>query len=302
MKVAKKLVITLLLISVIMTMLPLSATSNGVIAWGAADISGSDVRIRSGPGTTHSVLTHVNKGDTVVVVERTSSEWFKVNFHGTVGYISVPLLDRDRKAANFNAAGSISGSGVNMRERPDTSSIVLGTYDTGTTMSIIGINEGWYKVQYDSKTGYIRSDLMKVLDRSAAASAGISISSAPDPNRTLGQKIADYAVGFVGTKYVWAGASPSGFDCSGLTSYVYKQHGIKITRNASGQYRDNGVHVSRADLVAGDLVFFSNNGRSVTHVGIYIGDNKYVHASSSRVGVIISNLSNRTLFGAKRVI
>jgi peptidoglycan endopeptidase LytE len=67
-------------------------------------------------------------------------------------------------------------------------------------------------------------------------------------------------------------------------------------------YRDNGVHVNRSDLLPGDLVFFARNGRTVSHVGIYIGNGQFVHASGVRTGVIITNLSSRTLFGAKRVI
>jgi len=313
MNIAKRLVITLLLVTMIAVMIPFpspSATANGTIAWGAANITASGVRIRSGPGLDHSVLTHAGTGDIVVVVERTDSEWNKVNFHGTVGFISVPFLENRREAANFNKRGSVSGSAVNMRERPNTTSSILGSYGSGTEMSIIGINSGWYKVVHGDLTGYIRSDLMTVLSRGSgsgeAAAPRVTAISAPDPNLPLGHSIASFASGFVGHRYVRAGTSPAGFDCSGLVTYVLGQHGIRVTRNASGQYRDNGVHINKSDLVPGDLVFFSNNGgRSVTHVGIYIGEGKFVHASGTRVGVIISSLSSsyytRVWHGAKRV-
>ena len=300
MKIAKKLIITLLLVSIIATMLPLSVTANGSIAWGAANINGTGVRIRSGPGLDHSVLTHANRGDVVVVIEQTSSEWHKVNFNGTTGYISVPFLDNSRKAANFNASGTITGSTVNMRERPNTTSAVLASHKAGTEMKIIGINEGWYKVEHGGHTGYVRSDFMDVI-------SGSSGSSGQEAVKTLGQQIVDYALGYRGTRYLWGGSTPAGFDCSGFVSYVKKQFGISVKRTASSQYSDNGVHVSKSDLVPGDLVFFSNNGgRSVTHVGIYIGDGKFVHASNSRVGVTVSSLSSnyytRVWHGAKRVI
>ena len=304
---AKKLVVILLLASLCVTMMPLTASANNALAWGAANTVGNGVRIRSGPGLDDSVLTHVGKGEVMVILERTNSEWNKVNYQGTIGYTSVPLLDNARTIANFNAQGSISGGSVNMRAKPDISSSKLGTYSFGTVMNVIGLNEGWYKVEYGGNTGYVRSDLMQIVSRSAGSSGQSSSSgSAPDANLTLGQQIAEYACGFKGSKYVYGGMSPSGFDCSGLVTYVYKQYGISVTRNASGQYRDNGVHINKSDLYPGDLVFFSRNGNSVTHVGIYIGNNKFVHASGTRVGVIISDLGSayytRVWFGAKRIV
>jgi len=314
MKITRKLVVSILLVAIILSMVPLTALASRTVAWGAANVNGNGVRIRSGPGLSHDILTHVNQDDIVVILERTNSEWHKVNFHGTVGFISVPLLTRHREAANFRAGGRITGNMVNMRAEPNTSSASLGQHNTGTIMTIIGINNGWYKVEHGSNTGYVRSDLMDKVSQSEASSQQQSASSSasrpgqtaptsapPAANRTLGQQIADYAVSYVGTRYIRGGAGPGGFDCSGLVTYVLREHGIRVTRNASGQYRDNGTHISRADLVPGDLVFFSNNGQSVSHVGIYIGNDRFVHASSSRTGVIISVLSNRTLFGAKRV-
>ena len=144
---------------------------------------------------------------------------------------------------------------------------------------------------------------------SAAAPASTQVTPtapAPDPNLDLGQQIVDYALSFVGTKYVYAGASPSGFDCSGLVSYVYRQFGVSLTRSSAGQYRDNGSHIQRSELAPGDLIFTSSNGRTVTHVAIYMGDNKIVHSARSSGGVVIGNLNHdyytRTWFGAKRVI
>jgi len=292
--------------------MPESASASGAVAWGAANINGSGVRVRSGPSLDHSILAHANTGDIVVVVERTSSEWHKVNFHGTVGYISVPFLENRREAANFNKRGSVSGSNVNMRARPNTTSSILSSYIAGTEMSIIGINNGWYKVVHGGNTGYIRSDLMTVLNRGASATATIparaSAISAPDSSLPRGHSIAGYALNYVGYRYRWGSSSPAnGFDCSGLVTYVMRQHGIRVTRYSAGQFRDNGTHINRSDLVPGDLVFFSNNGgRSVTHVGIYIGEGRFVHASGSRVGVVVSRLDSanytRNWHGAKRVV
>ena len=307
MKTFSKIIASLILFAVITTMLPIIGSASGTIAWGAANVSGDNVRIRSGPGLTHDTIANVSLNEIVVIIRRTNSDWHEINYNGTTGYMSTQFLDRRREAANFSKKGSISGNSVNMREKPNTNSSVLSSHNTGVEMNIIGINNGWYKVTHNNQTGYIRSDLMTIISQSSSSnpggsSSGSSTSTAPPANRTLGQKIADTGKSFVGHRYVYGGSSPDGFDCSGFTSYVMRQHGIRISRTASAQYRDNGVSVNRSDLVAGDLVFFSSNGgRSITHVGLYIGDNKFVHASSSRTGVIISNLDSRGWYGAKRV-
>lgn len=300
MKRISKLIVILLIISISVSMMSgfaSASASDRKIAWGAANSGGDGVRVRSGPSLSSDVLTHAMKGDPIVIIERTNSEWYYVNYNGTVGYMSVPFLDRPRTVADFNAEGKVTGNGVNLRERPNTASSTLGAYDEGTAVSIIGLNEGWYKVCVNDKTGYIRSDLMTV-----TPSADRGSDAAP----SLGRQIADFALGLKGSKYVAGGASPSGFDCSGFTYYVYKQFNITLTRNSAGQYRDNGTHIAKSELLPGDLIFSSNNGSTVTHVGIYVGDNKMVHAQTSATGVVVSRIDigsySSGFIGAKRIV
>ena len=308
MKIAKKLIIILIAVSVIASTLSIAAKAEGPLAYGAATVDTPILNLRSGPSTSTSVVTRLSEGDIVVVLERTNSEWYKVNFHGTIGYVSVPLLRDVLIAENFNAMGRVTGDRVNLRERPNLDSEILGTYTERTEMTVIGINTGWYKVRHEGKTGYIRSDLMDIISGQRAASASNAVPNSPPPaNIALGQQIANFALGFLGSTYVYGGSSPSGFDCSGFSSYVYRNFGYTLTRNASGQYRDNGVQVNKASLAPGDLVFFSSNGGvSVTHVGVYIGDDEFVHASRTGVGVVISRLDSsyyiNVWYGAKRII
>ncbi|MEC0372177.1 C40 family peptidase [Paenibacillus chibensis] len=108
----------------------------------------------------------------------------------------------------------------------------------------------------------------------------------------------------IGTKYVTGGTTANGFDCSGFTMYVYKHLGISLPHQSGSQF-SMGSSVSRSDLRAGDLVFFNTSGSGVSHVGIYVGDGKFAHASTSR-GVVVSSLSesyyvNRYV-GAKRIM
>ena len=312
MKTAKKLIIILLIASLTTSMLTAYASA-GSLAYGAATVDTDLLRLRSGPGLSHPVVTLLSEGDIIVVLERTNSEWYRVNFHGQTGYVSTKYLRDVLIAENFNAQGRITGNKVNIRTRPNTSSDVLGTFASGTVMTVIGINTGWYKVTHNGFTGYVRSDFMDIIEGQRAAAASTrapttSTSPAPPANLTLGQQMVDFALGYIGYKYVYGGASPdTGFDCSGFVTYVYKSFGISVTRNASGQFRDNGTLINKSDLTAGDLVFFSSNGgASVTHVGIYIGEDEFVHASRNGIGVIISRLDSTyyigAWYGAKRVI
>ena len=128
------------------------------------------------------------------------------------------------------------------------------------------------------------------------------------PQRHLGEEIAEFALNYVGCRYVRGCQGPRKFDCSGLTSYVYKNFGYSLNRTTRDQWTQLGGTIKRADLLPGDILFFSRNGRSsgIFHVGIYIGDGEFVHAANPRKGVIVSGLdeewyANRYL-GAKRVI
>lgn len=122
-----------------------------------------------------------------------------------------------------------------------------------------------------------------------------------------GQAIATFTMQFDGFKYVYGSSSPkSGFDCSGLVYYVYSHFGITLPRTARAQFK-NGTDVDKAALQPGDLVFFATNGgRSISHVGIFIGGSQFIHASTSRHGVMISDLDDTywssVLVGAKRLI
>lgn len=104
-----------------------------------------------------------------------------------------------------------------------------------------------------------------------------------------------YAMQYLGYRYTYGGASPStGFDCSGLTSYVAKHFGYRIGRSAADQL-SAGTYVSRADLQPGDIVLFERTYSSsarATHAGIYIGNNQFIHAANSRTGVVIGDLNS----------
>ena len=134
---------------------------------------------------------------------------------------------------------------------------------------------------------------------SSGSSGGSPTPSAPAPPPSSHSSVVSIALQYLGVPYVWGGASPSGFDCSGLTMYAYAKVGVYLPHNAAMQY-GMGTPVSRSQLAPGDLVFF--NGLS--HVGMYIGGGRFVHAPHTGDVVKISSLSeywySATYVGARR--
>ena len=117
---------------------------------------------------------------------------------------------------------------------------------------------------------------------------GIGTSGGPaPPPSSIGQEAVAIAERYLGVPYVWGGASPSGFDCSGLTMYVYAQLGIHLAHFTGDQWNE-GTHVTYSQLAPGDLVFFYPGEE---HVGIYIGGGLFIHAPHTGTVVQISSLS-----------
>lgn len=125
------------------------------------------------------------------------------------------------------------------------------------------------------------------------------------PRDRIGAGMATQALSYRGMPYIRGAASPQrGFDCSGLIYFLLRQRGYSPPRTAAG-YRNWGVGVTRADLKAGDLVLFANTyKRGISHIGVYLGENKFVHAATSSTGVRVSSLNERyyagKYFGARR--
>ena len=122
----------------------------------------------------------------------------------------------------------------------------------------------------------------------------------------LRQEIASYAVKFVGNPYKWGGTSlTKGADCSGFVQSIYKQFGYSIPRTSREQATGAGycnVTPNEANLLPGDLIFYTNSKGVVDHVALYIGNGKVVHASTSKTGIIISSYLMRTPYKARRIV
>lgn len=222
----------------------------------------------------------------------------------------------------------VSATSVNVRAEANTNSSIVTTITLNTAVEVSSEENGWSKVKVNNQEGYILSSLLSNTQTQTSRSLNTSRTSqttnanannntnnnketttqtqtsTQNTSSSNGSAIVATAKKYLGYRYVYGGASPStGFDCSGFTSYVYKQHGISLNRTAAGQY-SNGVAVSRANLQPGDLVMFGKSG--INHVAIYIGGGQIIHASTPSTGVRIDSLStgyyNNNYVGARRII
>lgn len=267
---------------------------------GTVNTGSSTLRVRSEANTSSTVLDKLSNGTKVDVISTTNG-WYKISYEDLTGYVSSDylILDDAQDAVSAVSAsspadavaaqstpqpmaettyGKVTASSLNVRSEPNTDSAKVGSLKSGKIVQILGQTQsGWYQIE----NGYISAEYVVLVDAAEAQKS------------SKGQEIADYALQFVGYPYVYGGSSPSGFDCSGFTSYVYRQFGYSLNRSAASQL-SNGTPVSMNELQPGDLVLFKKSGtgsKAASHVGIYIGNNQFVHASTSTVGVIVSSLS-----------
>ncbi len=248
-------------------------------------------------------------GETIVIIPnnekvktlKTSGDFVMVSYNGKIGYCSkdyVKNLDKlpttggevtekpqVKPISNESAAEKycVANGGLNLRQEAQEGAKSLTIIPFNAKVNALGYNEVWTKVEYDGKIGYCATKYLTDLKKIEMSQEGID----------KGAELVEFAKKFMGTKYVYGGETPNGFDCSGFTYYTYKMFGVSLGRSATLQMKQ-GIKVDRDSLQKGDLVFFTNSigGTSIGHVGIYVGDNSFVHATSPGDVVKITKLSS----------
>lgn len=289
MSMTKTLIRTALMGALLTALCAVTASATHI---GVGTVTADALRLRSDAASDASILATASKDDIVVVEEQIDDGWYKVDYKSIEGYMSASYLTVESTVDVDLGYGRVrtDGSPLNVRSGPSTDYDQVTTLHSGSVISLTGIENGWYQISYKDITGYVSSDYVVTCKDSTGARGDSDVGS------SLGQQVVDYAIQYLGTPYVWGGNGPNCFDCSGLTKYVYSHFGYQLNRTASAQL-SNGISVSRSDLQPGDLVFFDNGRVStpVSHVGIYIGDGRFIHASTNSYTVEISNLSGHYL-------
>ena len=295
-----------------------------------------NTRLKLIPSINATDVIELKKDETVTVTEIMNG-WACVETQTTKGWLRKDKLKKDepveekveevqeeqQEPAQETPIKTqyVNSTTVNVRQEANTSSTIVTTVALNTEVQVYSEENGWSKVKVNNVEGYISSSLLSNNKQETSRSQSTSrrTSSTKTTKNTAsqataqttnvpasgnGSSIVATAKQYLGSKYTYGGSSPStGFDCSGFTSYVFKQHGISLNRTAAAQY-SNGVAVSRANLQPGDLVMFGKSG--INHVAIYIGGGQIIHASTPSTGVRIDSLStgyyNNNYVGARRVL
>lgn len=266
-------------------------------------------------------------------------EWFRIVSGNVEGYIKSEFFLYGAAAEDaiedyVTRYAVVEVDRLNVRKEADVESGRIGYVDRGEKVEILENLGEWMKVQYtESKTGYVAAQYVTVKEEfvyaktleeeaaelaakraleerqsvpeTAAAENTTVIATPPSgdysTNSELRAEIVNYAMQFLGNRYVHGGSSlESGTDCSGFTSLIYAVFGYSVSRTPSGQLSSSGRSITYSEAQPGDIICYGS--KKCTHVGLYIGDGQIIHSANSRKGVIISDATYDNILGVKNVI
>lgn len=287
MKILKKMISSLAALLITVSMFTLVAFASAQI--GTVHVS-SYLNVRSAASTSASIIGKLSNGAQVSVLS-SSNGWVQISYNGTTGWVSGQYITVSSAPTQTGTVNVSASSSLYVRSAANTSASIIGKLSSGAQVSILSSSNGWYQISFNGTAGWVSGQYI--------ALSSVSTDKA--------QIVVSAANSAVGVRYVFAGASLSGMDCSGLVVYSYAKAGITLP-HSSAQQATLGTAVSKANLKPGDLVFFDTNGglNDINHVGIYIGNNDFVSAQSGAGYVKVASLSNSywasTYMTARRII
>lgn len=295
-----------------------------------ATVREAGLTVRDGPGKNYVAVTTLALNANVELIER-YQDWYHIAVDNTTGgwvradFLEAPaeITKRIINAESIpdpspNLVGIITDDKVNLRRGPDSRHAKIDTANKGQRLDLIGKYKDWIQVSFNQKKIWVFRDLLNVsshvLRRVPNTTDFPALPVAPVrskyTNVSTSSDVANVALQFVGYRYVWGGTTPqSGFDCSGLMQYAFKQLGVTVPRLAASQFNaSNGVQINGLEnLAPGDMLFYvrTSGRRGITHVSMYIGGGKMVHAMTPRYGVQVSNIYDKYwldhYYGAVRI-
>lgn len=266
------------------------------------------VQIKATPSFDAETIHTLSVEDVVTVTEQVNG-WYKVKFENVEGYVPNSNLvgryireiksTQEAEKESVISYAIVQKEGTKMYANKDENSNVEAELNVDEVVFVIEQNDEWSRVKNENHSGYVKTDALlirtpKEIEEKVVVEKTTTTSTSTGSSK--GQEMVEYGKKYLGTTYSWAGTNLSkGVDCSGFVYAVYRDFGITLNRSSKDMVA-NGRQISKGDLQAGDLVFFDTSGANngaISHVGIYMGDSKFIHSSSSgkSYGVTISSLN-----------
>lgn len=256
----------------------------------------SYLNVREEPSEDGKIIGKMTSKSAGEILETTEDGgWYKIQSGPVTGYVKAEYILTGAAAKNealevAELMAIVSTDRLNVREQPSLDSKIWSQISNNERYAVMSQTDGWVEIELDSTSAYVATDFVDV--RYALPEA---IKFTPlDEKLSLRNKMVNYALQFVGNRYVWGGNDPhTGADCSGFTKYVYSHvAGISLNRVSRDQARQ-GKQIKSSEMRPGDLIFYTNSRGVVNHVAMYIGNGQIVHAASRRSGIKISTWNYR---------
>lgn len=261
-----------------------------------SNISEGNLNIREEATTDSSVVGIMTKHNACEILED-DGEWLKIKSGKVTGYVNASYIATGDEAEamaqeEMSTVATVKTETLRVRSDKSTDSSIVSLVGDSEKLTVNSVDGQWVEVTVDDETGYVASDFVE-LSKSLPTAKTITEVKYGDGVSDVRVGLVQYALSFVGNRYVWGGTSlTNGVDCSGFTMQILGKYGVSLPHSSSAQ-PGCGTIINSSDAQPGDL-FFYGSGSSISHVAIYIGDGQIVHASNSRDGIKVSNAYYRT--------
>ena len=254
------------------------------------------MNVRKEPGEDAEIIGKMTSKSAGEILETSEDgKWYKIKSGPVTGYVSAQYIltgaaAKDEALQVAELMAIVSTDRLNVRTEPSTDAPIWTQISNNERYDVISQLDGWVEIELDSSTAFVSTDYVDV--RYALPEA---INFSPlDGNTSLRNRLVNYALQFVGNRYVWGGNDPhTSADCSGFVRYVYSHvAGVTLERVSRAQAKQ-GRKINSSQMRPGDLIFYTNSGGTVNHVAMYIGNGQIVHAASRRSGIKISTWNYR---------
>lgn len=263
---------------------------------GIAVVEGN-LNVREEPNTSSAIVGKMYNHAACEVIEEVDG-WYHIVSGEVEGYVSSEFIVTgiEAKMIGLEIAykrAVVQTNGLNVRSKPNEESEIITKVAKGEELEVVEELDGWVECMLNTDIVYVSKEYVEIADGLNTAITLAQFKYGKEVSEVRAE-LCEYAIQFVGNPYVWGGTSlTKGADCSGFVLSIYKNYGVELPHYSKSQ-SNHGTEINPSDAQPGDLLFYGSSKSSISHVAIYIGDGKIVHANDEKTGIIISNAYYRT--------